>query len=306
MSVLGQLGLDRRRRRPSRAGRQPVKTSGSQVRVDHQQAVQLGAQRPLGVEQRLHSLVGLGSRHLPGRRHPPRQQVRPGSDHPPRAQVVTGQPEEQRRRVVLKGTGGQKLIKLFEFRLAHVAPTQELRHLHQVVGAGLLQAPRGTKRLRRDTQVPGHPLHRLGWSRGHIVGHEAQPRKCAQLNSHSQAIHRTPVRADEGLIRRRQREVSDQLLAADPREPSQPVQLHVGEDLRRHGILLRPTEHRSMEPPAGARSQGRLRTSSAVSVGYCAKTTGPPRGVNYVPRWSGRACACPRVSPTAFWRCDEG
>jgi hypothetical protein len=104
-------------------------------------------------------------------------------------------------------------------------------------------AGRGQLRERHD-DLRGAALA-LSWetplTRSVSCGHEPQPRKRRELDSHPNSIPWTPPgsRSNERHIRRRQREVTDQLITGDLRERPQLLVLLPGEHLLRHPDHLR-------------------------------------------------------------------
>jgi hypothetical protein len=83
----------------------------------------------------------------------------------------------------------------------------------------------------RDIRIDGWVTAAVtGGADATFVRDEAQPRQRAQDHGHTERVSRPPPAwRDERRIRRSQREIPEQLLAADPREPSQTLQLLVRE-----------------------------------------------------------------------------
>jgi len=136
---------------------------------------------------------------------------------------------------MLHRPGEQELVQLPPLELLGQSPPQIAGDLPQVIGASLLPGAVVDQLTDRDPQPLRQASHRDRWRRDDIVGHEPQPRQAAQLNRGTQTVRSAVAGDHERLIRRRQREVPDQLLPADVREPSKLVQLLVREHItRRH------------------------------------------------------------------------
>jgi len=125
----------------------------------------------------------------------------------------------------------QELVHLREGSRIRAAPPQIGHHLPQMVGAGLLTFPVAGQLAGIDPELGGHPGHRDRWGRAQFIGHEPQPGQGAQLDRHPQHRARSPLRPNERLIRPGQREVPDQPVPADLREPPQAPQLRVGKHI---------------------------------------------------------------------------
>ena len=93
----------------------------------------------------------------------------------------------------------------------------------------------------RQDQWPGAPPagHRHRRRHSHLVRHEPQPLRRAQLDGKPKPVTWAPAtaRVDERDISASQREVSDQVVLADVRERPQLVQLIIRELARRHGTI---------------------------------------------------------------------
>jgi hypothetical protein len=262
---LAQLDFHRCRAGGGRPRVQPPQRGTPQVRVDHQQPVQLGPPQPADAifsDQRCQQQPGLGPGPLAGSGDVLQQQYHARAHHLFRAQVLTRQPEQQLRRVVFHRPGEQELIEFLPPRRIQHPPARVGHELPQMPGAGLPPLPIGRQLRRRDAQPVSQPGHRRRRGCGHIVGNEPQPRQGAQLHARPQHVAPAMELSHERLIGAGQREIPDQLRAGDLRETPQPRQLPGGEHIaRRHGRAdrLRPVLDRPAGPHSPARDPHRSR-----------------------------------------------
>jgi hypothetical protein len=88
----------------------------------------------------------------------------------------------------------------------------------------------------------GQPLHCYRRRRGHVIGHEPQPRQRAQLDRCPQYVTRATELAHEHLIHRREGEVPDRLDPIDLREAPKLAQLLLGEHVTSRHPRHPPTQ----------------------------------------------------------------
>jgi hypothetical protein len=235
-----QLRLHPTRRRIRRALPQPGQGCTAQQRIDHQHRVQL--RLPHRRDQMPHQIPRRRPGSLPGGRDALQHFDHTRAQHPRRHQVLARQPEQRRRRVVLHRPREQILGQFLPLHPAGPPPAQIPGDQHQMIRTGLLTLAVLAQRPHRKPQPLRQPRHR-GRRRRDLVRHVPQPRHCAKLYGYPEHVLRPAEPPHELLVRRRQREIPEQLDLADLREPPQPRQLLLGEHI--------PGRHaRRNEPPA--------------------------------------------------------
>ncbi len=144
----------------------------------------------------------------------------------------------------------QELVRFLRLQRSDRPPAQILSGQPHMLGTGLGAPAIRTDLHRIHPKLLGEPGHRHRRCRGQPVRHEPQPRQRAQRDRQPQPIRRAPAtaRIHERQISRGQREIPEQLLPADLREPPQTLQLLVREHPRRHEP--RPPAHRSTSSAA--------------------------------------------------------
>ncbi|GES36219.1 hypothetical protein RAJCM14343_1470 [Rhodococcus aetherivorans] len=300
---LVDLGADRGRRGLHRPGRQPPQPRDPQRSVGDKQAVQLRA--PRRSELVSEPVIGFGLGLVAGVGDPLDHGDRAWPDHLRRDQILTRQPEQQSRGIVLHRPREQELIELLELERTDRTPSQVPRGQAHMLGAGLGSPAVGTDHHRIQPQLLGDTSHRHRRSRDQPIRHESQPRQRTQRDRQAQPLGwaPAPARIHERQIRRRQREVPEQLLAADLRESPQSFQLLVREHPRRHDPSLhqhRPTsssavKHQPVDSACRTRNPvptSRIRQIRPISggcYGYPSRsdTSGREGGLHGAPRRIG-------------------
>ncbi len=188
--------------------------------VHHRQVPVIARQpRPAGLPRGPHP----PPRSPPGRA--PARSRHARADQPGRRQVLARLPEQQLRGVVLHRPREQELLQVLPPRRIDLPPAEVSGHLPQMTRPGLPARPVAAQLADRDAQPLRQPGRRGGRGRGHVVRDGPEPRQRAQLDSHAEHVLLPPELPHERLVRRREREVPDQLRPLRLREPPQLRQL---------------------------------------------------------------------------------
>lgn len=82
----------------------------------------------------------------------------------------------------------QELVEFLELQLVGVRHPEILRRQPQMICAGLRPSPIRTDLIGINPKLLGQPRNRGPRRRGHVIGHEPQPRQRAQRNGKAQPV----------------------------------------------------------------------------------------------------------------------